>query len=292
MNKLQVIVAVAALAVTSAANASLNDFTTGNGSLAFIAYDNVSVANPALGSVFVDLGFHLNDFDPTLAGNVVGVNNKIVWNFANNTITKNGNLVVASNDFSAFGSFIGAHGDDAKWGVIAGDSISFPQRILTTGTPTATQLAQQNSSTTAGALAVQNLFVNSGVSNAVDNGSYFSNSAADNTYVAKTTNFSSNWQNKLKWQSTTTNSQTNFWMAMGDGSEMVLGNSGVFLDEDSATLLNHVGTFTLDKAAGTLTWDTGGFLDQTAPLPEPKAHVLALLALSAIGLVCYRRSMP
>lgn len=282
--KLQTIVAAVALAATGAANAALNDFASGNGSLAFIAYDNITTgANTAVGSVFVDLGFTLNDFDHTQTGNVVGLNNKIVWNFNTNTITKNGALVNATNDFSSFASFINANGADAKWGVIAGDSISVPQRILTTGTPTATQLAQENSSATAGALGVQAMFVNSGVSGSVDNGSYFANSAADNSYVAKTTNFSTNWQNKLKWQATTVGNQNNFVYALGDGSEVIIGADAP-LEADRTGLLNGNGTWTLDKTANTLTWQTA------VAVPEPSTYVMALVGLAAMGVVARRRA--
>jgi hypothetical protein len=281
--KLQTIVAAVALAATGAANAALNDFTTGNGSLAFIAYDNVTAgANPAVGSVFVDLGFELNAFDPSLAGNVAGLNNKIVWNFATNTITLNGSTVAANNDFSAFSSFIAANGADAKWGVIAGDSISIPQRILATGTPTAAQLASENSSATAGSLLVQHLFANSGVSGAVDNGSYFANSAADVSYVANGANFGTNWQNKLKWQTTSANSQTNFTLALGDGSEVTVGESP--LGSDTTGLLNQRGTFTLDASAKTLTWATA------VAVPEPSTYALALIGLTAVGVMTRRRA--
>jgi hypothetical protein len=270
-----------ALTVAGVAHASLDDFTTGNSSVAFIAYDNVSTsADPATGSVFIDLGFNLNDFDPLIGNNLSGMNQKVVWNFHANTITANGVLVNASNDFSAFAPFMAADGADAKWAVIAGDSTSTPQRILTTGTPTNAQLVQENAAATAGALGVQSLFAHSGVSNAFDNGSYYAG-AGDASYVAKTTNFSTNWQNKLKWAATTANTQNNFTMALGDGSEMAVGT---FPYADTPELLNGKGTFTLDKVAGTLTWDTSA-----APIPEPGNASLALIGLVALGYMARRK---
>lgn len=285
--KLQTIVAALALAATGAANASLNDFTTGNSSLAFIAYDSVATgANTAVGSVFVDLGLNLNDFDPRVAGNLAGANNKVVWNFNTNTITKNGTLVNATNDFSSFAAFISANGVDAKWGVIAADSISVPQRVLTTGTPTATQLNQQNSSATAGSLAVQSLYVttNGLLNSSVDNASYFANNAADVAYIPVGTNFgpNGNWVNKQKWAAVTANNQTNFTLNDGDGSELVVGASEA--GWDTTGLLNDKGTWTLDKAAGTLTWQTA------VAVPEPSTYVLALVGLAAMGAVARRRA--
>jgi hypothetical protein len=282
--KLQTIVAAVALAATGAANAALNDFASGNSSVAFIAYDNIATgANTAVGSVFVDLGLTLNDFDPTIAGSLSGLNSKVVWNFNTNTITKNGTTVAGTNDFSSFASFVLANGVDAKWAVIAGDNASTPQRILTTGTPTAAQLNTENSGATAGALGVQALYANSGVSTSADHGSYFASNAADNSYVAKTTNFSVNWQNKLKWISTTAGTQNNFIMALGDGSEVAVGGN-VPVGADTTGLLNGQGTFTLDKAAGTLTWATA------VAVPEPSTYALALIGLVAVGAMTRRRA--
>ncbi|HET8871803.1 MAG TPA: PEP-CTERM sorting domain-containing protein, partial [Aquabacterium sp.] len=214
-------------------------------------------------------------------------NNKVVWNFNTSTITVNGVTKAANNDFSAFSSFISGTDDAPKWGVIAGDSVSGFQRMLTTGTPTASQLTQQNSSATSGMVLANALWNNSGVSGSVDNGSYYAAASTDNSYVAKTTNFGTNWLNKLKWQSLTTNSQNNFWMAVGDGSENQVGVTTT-PGANTTGLLNGAGTFTFDKAAGTLTWQTATVV--TAPVPEPESYALALVGLVAAGFVARRRS--
>lgn len=286
--KLQHIAAAVALATAGVAHASLDDMNTKNSSLAFIAYDNVGTVN---GSVFVDLGLHLNDFidssNPFKVGGLSNEGNKVVWNFSANSITVNGVTQAGSNDFSAVSSFLAGTDDAAKWAVIAGDALNIPQRMLTTGTPNATALTLQNSSATAGMTGVNSMWVNSGVSSAVDNGSYYAANAADNSYVAKSTNFATNWQNKLKWVATTTGTQNNFWMALGDGSEQQVGVTHT-AGADTTGLLNNNGTFTWDKAAGTLTWQTATVV--TAPVPEPESYALALVGLAAAGFVARRRS--
>ncbi|MGE5452816.1 MAG: PEP-CTERM sorting domain-containing protein [Acidobacteriota bacterium] len=295
--KLQHIAAAVALATAGVAHASLDDMTGGNSSVAFIAIDNVGTT---VGSVFVDLGVNLTDFAPVQGefsapfdtNNLSRADKKVVWNFNNSTITVNGVTKAANNDFSAFSSFVAGTDDTTKWGVIAGDSLSGFQRMLTTGTPSATALSQQNGSATSGMILVNSMWQNAGVSALADNSSYYANNAGDNSYVAKTSNFSTNWQNKLKWASLTTNAQNNFWMAVGEGSEYRVGDitnpaynapSGY----DTTGLLNGAGTFTFDKAAGTLTWSTA----TTIPaVPEPESFALALVGLAAAGFVARRRA--
>ncbi|MDE2433900.1 MAG: hypothetical protein KGN37_13760, partial [Burkholderiales bacterium] len=200
--KLQHIAAAVALATAGVAHASLDDMNTKNSSLAFIAYDAVMPGNvnPATGSVFVDLGLHLNDFidssNPFLVGGLSNEGNKVVWNFKANSITVNGVTQASTNDFSAVAPFLAGIDDPARWAVIAGDALNIPQRMLTTGTPNALQLTQENSSATAGMVLVNNMWTNAGVSSAVDNGSYYAANSADNSFVAKSTNFATNWQNK------------------------------------------------------------------------------------------------
>ncbi|MDE2076258.1 MAG: PEP-CTERM sorting domain-containing protein [Burkholderiales bacterium] len=287
--KLQHIAAAVALATAGVAHASLDDMYTGNSSLAFIAFDAVMPGNvnPGTGSVFVDLGLNLNDFvstaDPMQVGGLGAEGNKVVWNFNANTITVNGVTQATTNDFSAVAPFLAHIDDPARWAVIAGDANSVPQRILTTGTPTASALTQQVSSLTAGSVRANATWTNSGVSSAVDNGSYYAANSADPNFVAASTNFGTNWVSKLKWASTTTGAQNNFWMALGDGSEQQVGVTHT-AGADTTGLLNNNGTFTWNQSAGTLTWATA------APVPEPESYALALVGLAAAGFVARRRS--
>ena len=301
--KLQHIAAAVALLAAGAANASLDTMTSGNSSLGFIAFD-AATTNPNQGSVFVDLGVNLDDFapailnagpTPTFVGqaNYAAENTKIVWDFSASTITVNGVQKAATNDFSAFASFV-MHADDPfKWSVIAGDlTVDAPylaQRMLATGQPTASNLTLQNGSATAGMGLVDAVFLNSGVSNAVDNGSYFTDNAGASTYIASGSMFGTNWVNKPKWNTTATAAanvtQMNYWFAYGFGQEWAVGQTTT-VGADTTGLLNGKGTWTLDKSAQTLTWATATV---SAPIPEPESYALALLGLAAAGAVARRR---
>ncbi|MDE2594488.1 MAG: PEP-CTERM sorting domain-containing protein [Burkholderiales bacterium] len=291
--ELRKIAAAVCLATAGVAHASLDDMNTGNSSVAFIAIDDVGAT---VGSAFIDLGFNMNDFDPTLGSNLSTDGNKVMWDFSANTITVNGVTKAATNDFSAFASFVAGTDDAPKWGVIAGDSTSGFKRMLTTGTPTPSMQIQQSGSNTASMALVNTMWQNSGVSGAVDNGSYYASNAGDLSYVAKPSNFGVNWQYRLKWAALTANAQNNFWMAVSDGTEQLVGPS-VPTNRDASGFLNGKSTFTFNKAASTLTWETPNLmldppLAPPAPpaLPEPESFALALVGLVAAGFVARRRS--
>jgi hypothetical protein len=292
--KLQSIVAAVALVATGAANASLSGFDAGtNNSVAFVSYDNTGAVQ---GSVFVDLGVTFADFMPTAvggaAGNLSAENTSVVWNFGNNTITKNGALVSATNDFSAFASYTAAAGADARWGVIAGDTVGvdFVTRYLATGTPTSSQLTQQSDSSSLQLVAPLYDLTRNAIVGSADNGSYYATSAADAAWVANTATGMGpgKWQNNTKWTTTTAGTQTNLWYLNGDGTEAAVGAT-VTPGATTTGLLNGKGTFTLNTAANTLTWSTAS-IAVTPSVPEPSSYALALVALAGIGFVARRKA--
>lgn len=276
--------------------AALDPFTSGNSSVVFIAFDNQSSNGSRVGSVVVDLGMNLSDFAPSVTGasqfqaqdNFGGNIAKVVWNFNQNTIAVEGDGITwsgsARNDFSAFASFVNHVDDPFRWAVIAGDSTgtSFNQAYLTTGLPTASRLTLQNGAATSGMAGVNGLFeaVNAYAPTStpsmqpIDNGSIAAFDASAPYYVPKIENFGTNWQNKLKWDSTVLadaeQTRTNFWYVDAYGSEWAVGQGLSFAAYDSPDFLNHKGTWTLDKGAGTLTWAT--------TVPEPHAYALGLVA--------------
>jgi hypothetical protein len=325
--KLNLIVAAAALAAAGVAHAGVDNMASGNSSIAFIAFDNTTTTGQSkVGSVFIDLGVNVNDFFPTVIdGFTSNGNNPVtmmelsntnlaasattaVWNFGTSSfsLTRQGQTVaspiVGTVDWSSFAAFTAGIDSAMKWAVIGGDSTTTiggnrgdVQGMLTTGTPTATNLTAQNGSATANMGTVDTLFnaANNNVTNA-DNGSYYTSSSSDALYVPNTGLFSANWQNNLKWVSTvdtklsTTNTtaasaknltQTNFYALTGEGSELQVGkNSGAA----NAALLNNKGTWTLDVAAKTLTWST--------PIPEPESYALVIAGLAVMAGVARRRA--
>ena len=87
--KLQHIVAAVAMVAAGAANASVDQFTTGNGSLFLIAFDNAGGTYTTT-SMFVDLGYNLNDFKN--GADLTANGQKVVWDFGANTVKVNGTL--------------------------------------------------------------------------------------------------------------------------------------------------------------------------------------------------------
>lgn len=293
--KLQTIVAALALAATGAANASLNNMDAGTAnSVAFVSFDATGAVQ---GSVFVDLGYAFGDFMPAsvggAAGNLADVNNTVVWNFANSTITRNGQVVGGvTNDFSAFAPYAAAAGADARWGVIAGDTVGvdFVTRYLSTGTPTASQLNAQADSANLAVVAPIYDLTNNAITGAADNGSYFASSNTDPAWVgSNATGIGTlgKWQNNTSWNATTAGTQTNFLYVNGDGSEAFVGAAPV--GSTTTGLLNARGTFTLNAAAQTLTWQTAT-VAVTPSIPEPSTYSLGLVALAAMGFAARRKT--
>lgn len=318
--KIKHILSLAAMVAATSAHASLDGFYSGcnvtdcnspsNSSLAFVAIDSTGTN---VGSVFLDLGYHVNDFVP--GGTFDGPDQKVVWDFKNNTITVNGSVVnIGTNDWtSSYSTFFGASAannelSEYQWGVIGGDSTSLPQRIVTTGTPTAAQLTQENGSATSGALGVggggtpvgnnptnenAGWFYNTRLaigSNPADNAGYATLNATDPAYGGLGTNFGpqGKWQNKLKWSALLSggsgSSSTNFWLANATGTEQKVGDPSTYAGGasayDASALLNSIGTFTFDEAAGTLTWQTA-----VTPVPEASSYAAMLVGVMGLGLL-------
>jgi len=277
----KIIAAAAALAVSGAAHAALDNMASGNSSVGFLSYNNTSKD-----AVFVDLGVNLSDFvvasyetlngPGTMAQGALSKNNvTAVWNFATNTYTLNGVVQnIGSVNWSAYSSFLSALSTNgqtsANWGVIAGDSTlsndDGAQHFLTTGTPTDAQLNLETAGQSAKLAQVENLYTRDNQTtemSSVDNGSYYTGDSTSVYSVLNTNNFYLNWRNNLKWASTTTGDTNSFWFVIGDGSEYQVE-----------------GTWTLNVATQTLTWQT-----PTVAVPEAETYAMALAGLLALGLV-------
>lgn len=276
------LIAAATLAASGLAHAGLDNFGSGNSSLAFIAYDNTGTSRS---SAFIDLGLGVTDFAP--AAGLAGDNTSIVWNFSSNTIVKNGVALTGTNDFSAFGQLmLAAQSNEFRWGVIGGETTSEDWRVWTTGTPTQNNLNGQDGGFTSAMAAVgTELYDLVGPQlGTADNGSFFAGDASTPGFIADPgIAFGANWRTNLKWQATTTGNQTNFWVNIASGEEEAVGVSTDPL-ADLNGLLNGKGTFTLDRANQTLTWQTA-----VVAVPEASTYAMALGGLAVMGLVARRR---
>ncbi|HQN41167.1 MAG TPA: hypothetical protein PK724_03520, partial [Pseudomonadales bacterium] len=141
-SQLKLLAAAVALAGSATANAAMDNFISGNSSLAFVALD--SVGSPI--SVMMDLDFRLDDFLPSNKG---AAGTQIVWDFNQNRLTVNGVLSTSTqtNWSSALGIFQAtANSSETKWAVIGGDSlagIGNTARYLSTSTAPLATLQNQ-----------------------------------------------------------------------------------------------------------------------------------------------------
>lgn len=301
--KLHHIAAALALVAAGTANAAIDNFTTGNGSLFLVAYDNAGGANTQTASLF-DLGFNLDDIAGATGngttgaiGNLVSPGNTVVWNFNENTVSVNGSVAsIGTNSWSTAFAKLVANSDagQIKWTVGAGDNVGFAAnaRYLLTGQPTAAALTSQNASNTSNLSGSNTLFgqniLNKGTLNVdgVANGAWTFAASEDgaataiNGYVLDTTVFSPNWKarNMLTNAVVLDGAQQNLWLADASGAEKRVGEQALA----PAGYLNGSATLTFNSVTGTLTL-------AVPAVPEPSTYALALIGLGLVGAVARRR---
>jgi len=276
--KMKLMAAAVALAASAGANAAMDNFASGNGSLAFIALD--SAGSPI--SMMMDLDFNLNSFLSTAALTSTA-GNKIQWNFNTNTLAINNVVQSAAqtNWSGAMSTFAAsAQAAETKWAVIAGDSsttgVPGDVRYLTTApltpTITLTTLQSQNKVNLQGFSAVDSLFNNNNLLQATSNGSTATGGVA---YVGASDQFGTagKWENKFIGVAWANEGQaTDFWMYDT--------NNGT--SSSRALLTSYAGDFTY--AAGVLTYEVAA-----APIPEPSEYALMLAGLGMLGFMARRR---
>ncbi len=301
--KLHHIAAAVAFAAAGTAHAAIDNFTTGNGSLFLVAYDNAGGSFTQTASLF-DLGFHLDDIAGATGngtngaiGTLANPGTTVVWNFNNNTVTVDGvTKDLGTNSWSTAFNKLVANSDagQIKWVVGAGDNVGIQSnaRYLLTGQPTAAALSTQNASNTSNLTSSNTLFLdsitNKGTLNVagVDNGAWTFSAAEDgaataiNGYVLDTTVFSPNWKgrNMLNSPAVLDGAKQNLWLADATGAEKRVGDQPLA----GPDYLNGAGTLTFNSATGTLTL-------AIPAVPEPSTYALALLGLGLVGAVARRR---
>jgi len=275
--KMKLMAAAVALAASAGAHAatagSMDNFQSGNSSLAFIALD--SVGSPI--SMMMDLDFNLNSFLPA-AMSAPGTT--IQWNFGANTLTVNGVLSgsTQTNWSGALSSFNAlAQTTETQWGVIAGDSAT--TRYLTTvvaGTPIGTV-----DNTTKGNLtgfAAVDLMVNNQGNAQQLAGTNGSTASSGDGYVGQTYGFgttaSRGWQNKI---------------ATGVDTLADVGNNADFYMYDTTSPGGGTAPAKASLYAGTFNYAAGVLTYSVAAVPEPSEYALMLAGLGMIGFMARRR---
>lgn len=270
--KMKLMAAAVALAASAGAHATgMDNFQSGNSSLAFIALD--SVDSPI--SMMMDLDFNLNSFLPA-AMSAPGTT--IQWNFGANTLTVNGvaSASTQTNWSGALSSFNGvAQTADTKWGVIAGDSAT--TRYLTTvvaGTPIGTV-----DNTTKGNLTQFSLpdsMINNQSTAQNIAGTNGSTASSGSGYVGTGFLGTSNrgWKDKI---------------ATGVVTLADVGSNADFYMYDTTSPGGGTSAAKATPYAGIFNYNAGVLTYSVAAIPEPSEYALMLAGLGMIGFMARRR---
>jgi hypothetical protein len=281
--KMKLMAAAVALTAATGANAAMDNFASGNGSLAFIALD--SVGTPI--SLMADLNFNVDSFLPSAVATSAGTH--ITWNFNTNTLTVNGvsqSNAATTNWSSAYSNFASlAQSTDTKWAVIGGDSLTDgtpgDQRYLTTAAPGTTLATMQTLSKTnlQGFAAVDGLVNANSLLQTTSNASTATTGAP---YVGSSASFGTagKWAAKMSVASAFANE--------GQSSNFFLLDTGLAVNKAAVTEyglgnLAPSGPATFSYAAGVLSYDV------VAAVPEPETYALFLAGLGMLGFMGRRR---
>jgi hypothetical protein len=284
-------VAVAVLA-SMGAQAKMNAPESFNGSFAFVAID--STGTPT--SIMADLGYTLDGADlsaNSFAGssttallNTPGTT--VQWNFNTNTLKINGVTQAGNHQWSSpFSLFQGsAQAADTKWAVIAASTGNFPSFFMTTGAPTATQLALQTQDVTSNMAVVQPLWsinnttlntagvsANTQLAGVVGASAVVGLTNQASGYVGNNGNFGSfgNFQGNLNWSAYANEGASDVAFYGLDDSFNGGGDIGTDVYKQAVTFSYSAGVLTATAPA--------------AAVPEPETYALMAAGLLALGLL-------
>jgi len=306
----KMIAAAAALVVAGTANAAITkmDGVTQNGdsSVLLVMLDSTNNASgPNVRGLTVDLGLN---FSQLRAGGIyAGANQNLTWNLAQDTLNINGTVATgATNAWSAQVADFLSKADVAqvKYALVAGSKLgNTPNAFLVTGTPTSSQLTNQNSAKTAPMVGVDlPLYIqgaNGGTLGSADNGAY-SMGATDVGYVGTGYNLTTvnGYLNNLSWSSwTSLGVKTNVTDVRANGTEAAVGltssfvlNPALYSGWDQTGLLNNRGTLEVSADGLTVSWKTASGIAITPEVPEPSTYALMLAGLVVAGVAARRRA--
>jgi len=274
--RIKMIAAAVAMVASVGANADMNNISSGNSSLAFIALD--SIGSPI--SVMMDLGVTMDSF---LAQ--TGTVGKYEWNFNTNTFLVNGVAQAGSyswaDNLASFNAV--AQTAETKWGVIAGDSLSLsssstPARYFSTSLAPMDTVDNQTLANLAGFSAQNNLYNANNLLQA-DGVIDGSTATSGQAYVGATFGTLGNWANK-----------TNLWSAFANvgATQSFYSLAAVpTLDAVGRPILAQVTTLKHGGADYFASFDDGVLT--VAAVPEPETYAMLLAGLGLIGAIARRR---
>ena len=279
-SQLKLLAAAVALAGSATAHAAMDNFISGNSSLAFVALD--SVGSPI--SVMMDLDFRLDDFLPSNQG---AAGTKIVWDFNQNRLTVNGVLSTSTqaNWSSALGTFQAtANSSETKWAVIGGDSlagIGNTARYLSTSTAPLATLQNQTKFNLQGFSGVDSLYNANNLLQSAASGQNGSTATAGAAYVGTPDafNVAGTWENKtIGWSA---------YALEGAAQSLYLLSTDNGISSTKAlavqyALANPTGPATFHYSSGVLTY--------SVPAPVPPAVGLMAAGLGLLGTLARRRA--
>ncbi len=283
--KIRALALAAAALASGASHAALDNVTTGNGSLMFVAIDN-----DANIQVVIDLGLNVNQF-VTGTSFTSGLSAPVTWNFSTNTTS----LSTTGNDWSAaYEAFkAGQTDNNFQWAVIGGDNVSGgtspdPTRnrsVYATGNITLDQmLAATTAAPVSNALGnMQNftasVIASGGTLTSANNGSATQTASNGVGYLADPAGMGANAGGWLTWNYLLSNGETSsfqrVWQRVANPEFEQFG-SPTTTDNLSAAPIG----FTFDIATNTLI---------LAPVPEPGTYAMLLAGLAAVGFMARRR---
>ncbi|GAB2882937.1 hypothetical protein GCM10027046_09160 [Uliginosibacterium flavum] len=294
--KFKALVIALAMIGAGAANANIS-LPSGSGAAASSSVLFTMMNTGAATSSMFDLGLDRGQFNAAAFGGVTSGATQLAtltWNFTSNSVTSSGNwgvdatsaiasLQSASNSWSSTWNAYSANAAGSVYDVFASDrdgTTGAAQHLLSTvvlgstnkiETATNAKILLASSSSHNAYVAANTVF---GTHGTADNGANIQGNGT--SYQGSNGSFKTNWNGTMTMFSAAAGVDQSLGFYGLDG---VAGSSG-----NALAITNFNGTWSMDAAAGTLTYSA-----QIAAVPEPSSIAMLLAGLGLMGFIARRR---